>query len=69
MGLTHHNEQMTRYARVTYGQALCSLQKALYDPVQVATSETLCAASLLCLYEVGIVLVIFFLRIVRLMGG
>ena len=52
---THGNEQMVRYGRVVYGQALSSLQKSLYDPMAVTSSERLCATMLLCMYEVGIV--------------
>ena len=65
MGIIQNNKQMTSYAREAYGQALWSLQKALYDPVEVTTSETLCAASLLCLYEVSTALMMC-LRIAKL---
>ena len=52
LGIIHGNEQMIRCARSTYGQALTSLQKALYNPVEVMSSQTLCATSILCMYEV-----------------
>jgi hypothetical protein len=47
------NEQMVRYSRSAYGEALSGLQRTLNSFPDVTSSETLSAATLLCLYEVG----------------
>jgi hypothetical protein len=52
LGVTECSEQIIRHGRFDYGKALCSLQKAVYDPVEAMRSETLCATMILCIYEV-----------------
>jgi hypothetical protein len=53
IGTTHNDAKMLGYGRSTYVQALGRLQKAINSPQEAGTSETLCAAMLLCIYEVG----------------
>ncbi|OCL13168.1 putative C6 finger domain protein [Glonium stellatum] len=50
-GKLSRNEQMVRYSRTAYGEALSGLQKTLNSFSDVTSSETLSAATLLCLYE------------------
>jgi hypothetical protein len=53
IGTTRNDLKMLGYGRSTYVQALGRLQKAINNPYEAGTSETLCAAMLLCIYEVG----------------
>jgi hypothetical protein len=52
LGVMQGNEDIVRHGRLTYGKALFNLQKAVYDPAQALTSETLCATMILSIYEV-----------------
>jgi hypothetical protein len=54
IGTACDDQQMLRYGRSSYVQALVQLQKSLNNPVEAVTSETQCAAMLLCVYEVGL---------------
>lgn len=51
-GMAEGDEDIIRHGRFTYGKALSSLQRAIYDPVEVIKSETMCATMILTLYEV-----------------
>jgi hypothetical protein len=53
IGTACDDQQMLRYGRSSYVQALVQLQKSLNNPVEAVKSETQCAAMLLCVYEVG----------------
>jgi hypothetical protein len=53
IGTACDDQQMLRYGRSSYVQALVQLQKSLNNPVEAVKSETMCAAMLLCIYEVG----------------
>jgi len=53
IGTTRNDQRMLRYSRSTYIQALGRLQKAISNPAEVGSSETLCATMLLCVYEVS----------------
>jgi hypothetical protein len=53
IGTACDDEQMLRYGRSSYVQALVQLQKALNNPEEAVKSETQCAAMLLCIYEVN----------------
>ena len=52
IGTSFGDKQMLRYGSKAYVKALACLQKSLNDPVEAITSETQCAAMLLCIYEV-----------------
>lgn len=52
-GTTHGDELLCARARTVYVKALSSLQQALYHRLEWKSSETLCSAMLLCLYEVS----------------
>ncbi len=52
IGKQASDENMLAQSRTMYGQALNSLQTALFHPTNWKTSETLCTAILLCIYEV-----------------
>jgi hypothetical protein len=53
IGTSQNDQKMLGFGRSTYVQALGRLQKAINDPSEASTSETLCAAMLLCIYEVS----------------
>lgn len=53
IGIAGDDQQMLRYGRSSYVQALVLLQRSLNNPVEAVKSETQCAAMLLCVYEVG----------------
>lgn len=53
IGTACDDQQMLRYGRSSYVQALVQLQRSLNNPVEAVKSETQCAAMLLCVYEVG----------------
>lgn len=42
-----------RTSRSLYSQALQNLQRALRDPQEAVSAETLCASDLLCMFEVS----------------
>jgi hypothetical protein len=48
------NDQMARYSRFAYIEALSSLRKSLNIPSERLSSDIFCAVLLLCLYEVWI---------------
>lgn len=52
IGKQASDENMLAQSRTMYGQALNGLQMALFHPTHWKTSETLCSAMLLCIYEV-----------------
>jgi len=52
LGITQGNEEIVRHGRYAYGKALCNLQKAINDPGEALSSETLCATMILSIYEV-----------------
>jgi hypothetical protein len=52
LGIAEGDEDIVRHGWFTYGKALSSLQKAVYDPVEAMKSETMCATMILALYEV-----------------
>lgn len=54
IGTTQKDRRMLEYGHTTYIQALGRLQKAINSPREAASSETLCAAMLLCIYEVSL---------------
>lgn len=45
--------QLAQRATLAYGRAILSVARALQDPTQATSDETLQATLLLCLYEVG----------------
>lgn len=51
IGTACDDQQMLRYGRSSYVQALVQLQRSLNNPVEAVKSETQCAAMLLCVYE------------------
>jgi hypothetical protein len=52
IGTAQDDQRLLTYGRSTYVHALNRLQKAINNPTEAASSETLCAAMLLCIYEV-----------------
>jgi hypothetical protein len=54
IGTSQNDQKMLGYGRSAYVQALGRLQKAINSPTEAGTSDTLCAAMLLCIYEVSI---------------
>lgn len=52
-GKEYSDQAMLAYSRRLYGQSLCALQAALRHPTEWRSSETLCSAILLCVYEVS----------------
>jgi hypothetical protein len=52
IGTDRNDQKLLGYGRSTYVQALGRLQKAINNPSEARSSETLCAAMLLCIYEV-----------------
>lgn len=54
IGKSHGDSRLIGESRSLYGQSLTALQAALNHPVEWDTSETLCATTILCLFEVCI---------------
>jgi hypothetical protein len=52
LGIMQGNKEIVRHGRYAYGKALCNLQKAINDPGEALSSETLCATMILSIYEV-----------------
>jgi hypothetical protein len=53
LGKQNHDEQIVGQSRMLYGQSLGALQRALEHPIDWRASETICAATILCLFEVS----------------
>jgi hypothetical protein len=53
LGKSNDDKNLIHHSRTIYGQSLITLQRALNDPVEWKSSETLCATMILCLFEVG----------------
>jgi hypothetical protein len=53
IGTARNDQKILGHGRSTYVQALGRLQKAINNPSEASASETLCAAMLLCIYEVS----------------
>lgn len=51
-GSVIQNEQMVRYSRSAYGEALHRLRRSLQNPEESFSSHIFCAVVMLCLYEV-----------------
>lgn len=51
-GKTFQNDQMVKYARSSYGEALHRLRRALLNSDEVLSSNIFCAVVILCIYEV-----------------
>lgn len=52
-GSVVQNEQMVRYSRSSYGEALYRLRRSLQNPEESFSSHIFCAVVILCLYEVS----------------
>lgn len=52
VGKNVQDENMIAHSRVMYGRSLVNLQQALHHATKWRTSETLCTAILLCVFEV-----------------
>jgi hypothetical protein len=52
MGKENRDEAMIAHSRTIYGQSLAQLQASLRHATEWKTSETLCSAMLLCIFEV-----------------
>jgi hypothetical protein len=52
LGKKGQDEQIIGQSRTLYGQSICALQMALAHPTEWRTPETLCAATILCIFEV-----------------
>ena len=53
LGRMRDDDQMKRWAKTLYVEALQRLQKSLRDPERWLSSETMCACTVLCMFEVG----------------
>lgn len=53
LGKSNDDKSLIHHSRTIYGQSLVALQRALRDPAEWRSSETLCATMTLCLFEVG----------------
>jgi hypothetical protein len=53
LGKSNDDKSLIHHSRTIYGQSLVALQRALNDPAEWRSSETLCATMTLCLFEVG----------------
>jgi hypothetical protein len=53
VGKENQDESMVAHSRTIYGQSLAQLQASLRHATEWKTSETLCAAMLLCIFEVS----------------
>lgn len=53
LGKARGDDQMLGESRALYGRSLMALQSSLHHETEWKSSETLCATTLLCIYEVG----------------
>lgn len=51
-GKVCQDDQMIKYARSSYGEALHRLRRSLLSPTEFLSSNIFCAVVLLCVYEV-----------------